>query len=38
MAQGKPLLPGMTVDFYVHGERQSALWQITEPLRRMFVL
>lgn len=33
---GKPLVPGMTVDFYVKGERKSALWQVTMPLRKLF--
>jgi adhesin transport system membrane fusion protein len=34
--QGKALVPGMTADFYVKGERHSALWQITLPLRKLF--
>lgn len=34
--QGKALVPGMTVDFYVRGERKSALWQVTLPLRKLF--
>lgn len=33
---GKKLVPGMTTDFYVKGERHSALWQLTLPLRRLF--
>lgn len=36
MAAGKPLVPGMTVDFYVRGERQSALHEATLPFRRLF--
>ncbi|PZP40651.1 MAG: hypothetical protein DI585_00030 [Pseudomonas fluorescens] len=30
------LVPGMTVDFYVRGERKSVLWQVTMPFRRLF--